>query len=213
MVINVSLNTRKSQQQIESSLTPRTNRQPADPFALIAPSVRDELLLSSRITDLEAGPIVLERLLSNVENFVDPSQKFLLQGGKPEFDSAMAKAAGTSPEAIAERLLEGITGYIYRAWRARIPQPTEDDVQEFGSQVSTGYDKGFADAWDILEGLKAPHSRAKQQPPANELHHPRKAHPILRHHLRAKESIKWGLTRAPGTQIPRYALISIISYS
>lgn len=60
----------------------------------------------------------------------------------------------TSPQATAERIV-GFATNFYQAFRQQNPQlDDEDGLEQFMQEIGKGIDQGFADARDILTGLK-----------------------------------------------------------
>ena len=60
----------------------------------------------------------------------------------------------TSPQATAERIV-GFATNFYQAFRQQNPQlDDEDGLERFMQEIGKGIDQGFADARDILTGLK-----------------------------------------------------------
>jgi len=76
--------------------------------------------------------------------------------GPTEGEQAIQKAAGqdNSPEATATRILAFTTG-LYTAYAANHPDASqEQNAQDFVKLVRGGFEKGFNEAKDILQGLK-----------------------------------------------------------
>ena len=60
----------------------------------------------------------------------------------------------TSPQATADRIV-GFATNFYQAFREQNPELNDEDgLEQFMQEIGKGIDQGFADARDILTGLK-----------------------------------------------------------
>jgi hypothetical protein len=77
------------------------------------------------------------------------------EAGRADYLTSIAQPDDLSPEATAERILGGITGYIYRAFRRSRPEANGDDLAEFERGVRSGLERGMKEARRVLAGLRA----------------------------------------------------------
>lgn len=86
-----------------------------------------------------------------------------LEGINAELEPVMGENAAqkiydsgidTSPEATAERIVAFATGFYGRYKELNPDKSEEENLTEFLNIIGGGIDKGFADAKDILKGLK-----------------------------------------------------------
>lgn len=89
--------------------------------------------------------------------------KTALEGINAELEPVMGENAAqkiydsgidTSPEATAERIVAFATGFYGRYKELNPDKSEEENLTEFLNIIGGGIDKGFADAKDILKGLK-----------------------------------------------------------
>jgi len=137
----------------------------ATPFA----STIDEVALRGTAEVASLNSMIVERVLSRTEARLTAgaqrgealassagAQDLFAAAGKAEFEARAAAAAkDVSPEATAGRIVEGITGYIFKAYQMQRPEMTEEAFLSFQEQVLTGFEAGLEDAKDILTGLQA----------------------------------------------------------
>jgi len=95
----------------------------------------------------------------------DQSQALLFRGAIERINELLAPTLGTdaiqarmgednSPEATAERILSLSTGF-FDAFAAQRPNDNPDQVaKDFIELIRSGFEKGFNEAKDILQGLK-----------------------------------------------------------
>lgn len=123
----------------------------------------DNVSLGASPARVRLNAILMERTFTHVEMEVSPAaQELFNASGKTEFQEKMQalmeagpEKMDTSPEATAGRILEGITGYIFKAFQSQNPEMTEEDFTRFQEQVLKGFETGLGEAKDILSGLNA----------------------------------------------------------
>jgi len=129
-------------------------RGPGAPVAPGEPSVR--VALSPEATRLRAhGALVLAALYTNEDAFDRVVRARFDEAGRSEYLASIAQPGDISPEATAERILGGITGYIYGAFRLSRDELGSEDLAEFERGVRKGFERGMREARAILEGLRA----------------------------------------------------------
>lgn len=77
------------------------------------------------------------------------------QAGRSEYLDSIANPTDLSAEATAGRILGGITGYIFDAFKLGNPDATAEEFEAFFAQVTKGFEQGFSEALDILGGMGA----------------------------------------------------------
>ncbi len=144
--------------KIQESDAPRKTEETAQPPA----SAVDRVHFQGRVGEVETGKIVTDRVLERVEIETSAAQgaraarDLFAAAGKAEFQAAAPQTTGqVSPEAAANRIVEGITGYIFNAFQSRNSEPAPEDIRNFREQVVAGFEAGLEDARDILTGLQA----------------------------------------------------------
>ena len=117
----------------------------------------DRVLLSRQTAPADLKRILVERIMTRTEmENTSVTRDQFAAAGKAEFDQRGASAAAeTSPEATAARIVEGATGYIFKAYRTRQRGMTEGNFAKFQDQVLRGFNSGVEDAKDIFAGLQA----------------------------------------------------------
>lgn len=95
----------------------------------------------------------------------DQSQALLFRGAIERINELLSPTLGpdaiqakmsedNSPEATAERILSLSTGF-YDAYAAQRPDDNPEDVaKDFVNLIRGGFEKGFSEAQEILQGLK-----------------------------------------------------------
>jgi len=111
--------------------------------------------LSQQALEIDAQQQLLSRLLARVEQKVSSSEDGFEQSGRSEYLEKIATATDLSPQATAERILGGVTGYIYGAFRLQHPRMTHEDFDRFESEVRRGFERGLAEARELLEAIQA----------------------------------------------------------
>jgi len=97
-----------------------------------------------------------QKLLEAFERKLSPAEQELLdQAGRGEYLRSIASPLDTSAEATAERILGGITGYIYGAFRLSRGELSEADLDSFARDASRGFEQGLGEARGLLEASSA----------------------------------------------------------
>ncbi len=109
---------------------------------------------SQRAHRLDAQQQLLSRLLTNVEQKVSGADDVFEQAGRSEYLEKIASPSDLSPEATAGRILGGITGYIYGAFRLQHPKMTSEDFERFESEAMRGFEQGMGEARELLEAIE-----------------------------------------------------------
>lgn len=123
--------------------------------------MNEKIQLGRDAAKLNSSALLLERILSRTQIELPAETRQLFEAaGKADFEASVAPGADgrpldTSPEATAGRIVDGITGYIFKAWQMRNPEMTEESFQRFQTQVMKGFEQGLDEAKDILAGLQA----------------------------------------------------------
>ncbi len=102
----------------------------------------DAVVFDSRLDTPQLQAMILERVLSRVEVEPDIDETLFAATGKADFQTRASEATDTSPQGTANRIVEGVTGYIYEAFALQHPDMTEEQVLEhiglrFGRPGST----------------------------------------------------------------------------
>lgn len=113
----------------------------------------DRMHFSARITQVQIGELIVERVLTHSEAVSEVGEELFEQSGKPEFLAWAAGATDFSSQGVADRIFQGITGYIFNAFLQRNADPTPEDFAGFRSQVERGVAQGMAEAREILSSL------------------------------------------------------------
>lgn len=75
------------------------------------------------------------------------------QAGRAEYLESVDAPDDLSAGATAERILDGITGYIYRAFQLGNPDADAEDFARFKSEVMRGFEQGLEEARGYIEAL------------------------------------------------------------
>jgi len=94
-------------------------------------------------------------LLAAFEARLPPEQLELFeQAGRTGYLSSIANPTDLSPEATAQRILGGVTGYIFGAFqRSREGELTEAELGHFAREARRGLEQGLERSRDLLEAL------------------------------------------------------------
>jgi len=75
------------------------------------------------------------------------------QAGRSAYLDSIAEDADRSAEGTARRILGGITGYIFGAFRLARGELAREDIDTFEREALRGFERGFGQAQELLEGL------------------------------------------------------------
>lgn len=117
----------------------------------------DRVTLSVQATELLTQQLIVDRTLGGAEGGDEPLFQIDLfeEAGRSEYLAGIESPTDLSSEATAGRILGGITGYIYGAFRLGRPDANSEDFEQFFEQVSAGFEQGLTEALEILDGLAA----------------------------------------------------------
>lgn len=91
--------------------------------------------------------LLYKTAIEEINKYLEPTL------GKNAAQSAYEENLDVSPEATAERIVQGSTAF-YEAFKAQNSELSEEEsLTEFMSVINTGIDTGFAEAKDILDSL------------------------------------------------------------
>lgn len=125
----------------------------------------DRVSLSPEALKLQAGAALLRQPLAGVEGqigalnaradqLLEESYGALLErAGRSDYLASIANPTDLSPEATSERILGGITGYIYEAYKLKNPDLDEAKLADFQAQVNKGFDTGMSEARRIITSM------------------------------------------------------------
>lgn len=134
----------------EVEVARRSHAAPVEP---VVPDAGDQLTLSPRAAALRADRVAVSRALEGAyEALAAPAVDFEV-AGRSDYLASVSGATDMSPQATAGRILGGITGYIYGAFRNLHPEATRDELDAFHAAVTEGFERGLAEANDVLQGL------------------------------------------------------------
>ncbi len=123
-----------------------------DRYSLEGEGVTDSLEISPDAQAFEASRQLVRRVLAQFEQGYAGAAQQQMAASREELDTALEQQADASPEATTRVILDGITGYIFDAYRTQRPETTAADLEEFRSQAEAGVVKGYEDARSYLEG-------------------------------------------------------------
>lgn len=114
----------------------------------------DSVEISPMAERLKADRDLLRAIFGGVEEEVSSPDRSLFEtAGRSEYLASIAEPTDLSAEATANRILGGIRGYIYGAFRMSKPDATAEDFEEFASEVMRGSEQGMGEAREILKAL------------------------------------------------------------
>lgn len=112
--------------------------------------------ISSQAERLRTQRQILRSAFGGVEESSDPGGRALFEAaGRSKYLDSIAQVTDLSPQATAQRILGGITGYIYGAFRLAHPGGTLEDFDRFAADVVRGFEAGLGQARSLIEGLAA----------------------------------------------------------
>jgi hypothetical protein len=106
------------------------------------------------VTDRLAGRLLIDQVLLLVEAGTQAGESLLQTEGKGIFRRAVESQPHATPDAVADRLYDAITGYNYRAWRRR-RNPSPRQFQLFGKCVLEGLEQGVGETSRLLVLMQA----------------------------------------------------------
>lgn len=115
--------------------------------------VPDQLNLSPEAVVADAAATFTAQALTRLERGVGVSESAARRAGREEFLRRIETGADAGPEATAERLVAGATGYVYRAWRDQAQSPDETEVERYRDDVGRNVRQELAAAVQHLRGL------------------------------------------------------------
>jgi len=108
--------------------------------------VRSQMEVSLKMGN-EPMALLYKTALSAINEALDPTQET-----KP-IQTAYKNKVDVSPEATAKRIVSLATGFFHAFQQQNDDMTTDESLSKFMSVISSGIDKGFTDARDILESL------------------------------------------------------------
>ena len=117
-------------------------------------SEREKVDFSAKSIRLQANAQIITTVLSDTERIVDLPEDAYITTGKTHYLRSMETLDNVSPEATSQRILDGITGYIYRAWKTQNPDATAEDFEGFRQQIEKGVAQGVEEAREILLSMQ-----------------------------------------------------------
>ncbi len=118
---------------------------------------QDQVTLSARASALYAEQVLVRRTLDGVEAALSPPLAPFEPAGRAEYLAFIDDPDDLSPEARADRILGGITGYLLEAWeRAGGGAP---DLEEYVLQAWAGCLEGLTSALRVLQTGRAQDAR------------------------------------------------------
>ncbi len=137
----------------------------APPPGAAGASRADEVTLSPAALKLQAGVALQQKPLAGVEaqvgrlneqaeQLLDKSYGELLErAGRSDYLASIANPDDRSPEATAGRILGGVTGYIYDAYKLQNPDMDAAQLEKFQVQAIKGFEQGLGEAKQIIEAM------------------------------------------------------------
>jgi hypothetical protein len=121
-----------------------------EPTAITRPSAA--VALSNRARAADAQRSILEKALSGMEEQLSRDDLFA-EAGRADYLESVSNPTDLSAEATSERILGGITGYIYGAFRLQHDEIGHDELESFREQVMRGFERGMGEARQILGAI------------------------------------------------------------
>lgn len=114
----------------------------------------DELATSAEGQMLRLEAALLRETFGGVEsNLSTVDHPVLEEAGRSEYLDSIERPTDLSAGGAAERILGGITGYIYRAFQLTNPDAHRDDFVRFKHEVLRGLAQGLEQARGYLDAL------------------------------------------------------------
>jgi len=83
----------------------------------------------------------------------DSYAQLMERAGRSDYLASVANPTDLSPEATAGRILGGITGYIYEAYKLQNPEFDVGRLEQFQTQVMRGFETGLGEAKSIIKAV------------------------------------------------------------
>jgi len=115
-----------------------------------------EVSLSPRAREASQGQRFQREVLASFERGLSAEElEIFEQAGRSDYLSSIAGETDTSAEATAQRILGGVTGYIFGAFRLSRGELGAGDIDEFEREALRGFERGLGQARELIEGLGA----------------------------------------------------------
>jgi hypothetical protein len=118
------------------------------------PGETQELEISARGQRLRLEAELMRATLGGVESAIfgldDPVYE---QAERNEYLESIEIPDDFSADSTAERILAGITGYIYRAFRLSNPDANGDDFARFKQETLRGFEQGLEEGRGYIEAM------------------------------------------------------------
>ena len=136
-----------------------TSRYAPRPAAATPTQARgDRVSLSPEARQLQVTTTLLRQPLAATEAQInqlleDSYAQLMERAGRSDYLASVANPTDLSPEATAGRILGGITGYIYEAYKLQHPDLDAGGLAEFQTQVMRGFETGLKEAKAIIAAV------------------------------------------------------------
>ncbi len=114
---------------------------------------QDSLVIEASLTSIEAS--VSEADITSVLAGAYDALSAFEEAGRSDYLDSIANPTDLSAEATADRILGGITGYIFQAFQLDNPDATAEEFEGFFAEVTRGFEQGFAEALDVIQAAGA----------------------------------------------------------
>ncbi len=115
-----------------------------------------DLTLSPEARRAQSAKSFERELLASFERGLSADELELFeQAGRSGYLDSIASDTDTSAEGTANRILGGVTGYIFGAFELSRGELQSADLDEFEREALRGFERGFAQAKELIEGLGA----------------------------------------------------------
>jgi hypothetical protein len=108
--------------------------------------------LSSRARAADAQRSILEKALSGMEEQFSQDDLFA-EAGRADYLESVSQPTDLSAQATAGRILGGITGYIFGAFRLQHDEIGHEELESFREQVMQGFERGMGEARQVLGAI------------------------------------------------------------
>ena len=111
---------------------------------------------SARTDRMRAQREILLCAFEGLEEASDPAARERFeQAGRSQHFEQMAQLTDLSAPATVQRILAGITGYVYAGFRLAYPAATVADFDRFTAEVLRGLERGLDEARSEIDGFGA----------------------------------------------------------